>query len=180
MRFQTIVYRLQLRLAVAAIAVLGLQLAGRTADAQRLTTPYTFSPTLADDAPQAADSPTSSTAGPNGEIETIRERYEDGKVRVERQVMHSSEALRESRAGVPRRARRLRQRSPVALQPRSPFEDMGRAPDAVLAYEAALAGDPDLADGHYNLALLYERLAKPKDAIRHMARYRMLTGHRAK
>ena len=60
------------------------------------------------------------------------------------------------------------------------FEDMGRTPDAVLAYEAALAGDPDLADGHYNLALLYERLAKPKDAIRHMARYRMLTGHRAK
>ena len=66
--------------------VLGLQFAGRTADAQRLTTPYTFSPTLADDAPQAADSPSSSTAGPNGEIETIRERYEDGKVRIERQV----------------------------------------------------------------------------------------------
>jgi tetratricopeptide (TPR) repeat protein len=60
------------------------------------------------------------------------------------------------------------------------FEDMDRLPDAALAYEAALAADPDLADGHYNLALLRERQGKPKDAIRHMARYRMLTGHRAK
>ena len=47
------------------------------------------------------------------------------------------------------------------------------------AYEAALAGDPGLADCHYNLALLYEKLRKPKDAIRHMARYRTLIGTRS-
>jgi tetratricopeptide (TPR) repeat protein len=56
------------------------------------------------------------------------------------------------------------------------LEDMERAPEAVTAYEAALRGDPGLADGHYNLALLYERLAKPREAIRHMSRYRILTG----
>jgi len=43
------------------------------------------------------------------------------------------------------------------------------------AYETALSGDPRLADCHYNLALLYEELDKPKEAIRHMAQYRRLT-----
>jgi hypothetical protein len=32
-----------------------------------------------------------------------------------------------------------------------------------------------MADAHFNLALLYEQLKKPKDAIRHMAQYRKLT-----
>jgi hypothetical protein len=35
--------------------------------------------------------------------------------------------------------------------------------------------DESLADGHYNLALLYETLGKPREAIRHMAHYRRLT-----
>jgi tetratricopeptide (TPR) repeat protein len=56
------------------------------------------------------------------------------------------------------------------------LEDMGRKPDAVRAYEGALRGDPDFADCHYNLALLYEKLRKPKEAIRHMAQYRRLVG----
>lgn len=60
------------------------------------------------------------------------------------------------------------------------LEDMVRGPEAMEAYEAALRGDPALADCHYNLALLCEKLAKPKEAIRHMARYRMLTGSRSK
>jgi len=59
------------------------------------------------------------------------------------------------------------------------LDDMDRKAEAVAAYEAALSGDPGLADGHYNLALLYEKLKKPKDAIRHMARYRALTGSRS-
>jgi hypothetical protein len=42
-------------------------------------------------------------------------------------------------------------------------------------YRAALRRDLDLADCHYNLALLCEEFGKPKDAIRHMARYRKLT-----
>jgi len=60
------------------------------------------------------------------------------------------------------------------------LDDLERGPDAMAAYEAALRGDPDFADCHYNLALLCERLAKPKEAIRHMARYRMLVGARPK
>ena len=39
-----------------------------------------------------------------------------------------------------------------------------------------LLSDPALADCHYNLGLLYEKLGKPKEAIRHMARYRALIG----
>jgi tetratricopeptide (TPR) repeat protein len=58
------------------------------------------------------------------------------------------------------------------------MEDMGRKVDARAAYEAALAVEPGLADCHYNLALLCEQLGKPKDAIRHMAQYRRLTGRR--
>jgi hypothetical protein len=48
------------------------------------------------------------------------------------------------------------------------------------AYEAALRGDPGLAECHYNLALLCEKLGKPKEAIRHMSRYRTLIGTRSK
>ncbi|MEO7499587.1 MAG: tetratricopeptide repeat protein [Casimicrobiaceae bacterium] len=55
------------------------------------------------------------------------------------------------------------------------YDDLDRAPEAVHAYEAALHGDPAMADGHFNLSLLYEKLARPKDALRHMARYRSLT-----
>jgi tetratricopeptide (TPR) repeat protein len=59
------------------------------------------------------------------------------------------------------------------------LDDMDRKADAMEAYEAALRADPSLADCHYNLALLCEKLEKPKEAIRHMARYRMLVGNRS-
>jgi len=55
------------------------------------------------------------------------------------------------------------------------LEDMNRKSEAMEAYRGALRRDPDLADCHYNLALLCEESGKPKDAIRHMARYRKLT-----
>jgi tetratricopeptide (TPR) repeat protein len=45
----------------------------------------------------------------------------------------------------------------------------------VRAYRAAVWADPQLADAHYNLALLYGRLGRSKDAIRHMSQYRRLT-----
>ena len=60
------------------------------------------------------------------------------------------------------------------------LDDMKRWPEAMDAYAAALRADPALADGHFNLALLCQQLGKPKDAIRHMARYRALTGNRAR
>jgi tetratricopeptide (TPR) repeat protein len=60
------------------------------------------------------------------------------------------------------------------------LDDMDRRTQAMEAYEAALAADPGMAECHYNLALLCEKLEKPKDAIRHMARYRVLIGPRSK
>jgi antitoxin component YwqK of YwqJK toxin-antitoxin module len=74
------------RIAILALTVFGLQLAGRAAEAQRLKTPYAFSPTPADEGPQATDITSSGAAGAIGELETVRERYDDGKVKIERQV----------------------------------------------------------------------------------------------
>jgi len=58
------------------------------------------------------------------------------------------------------------------------LEDVGRISAALDAYQAALAGDPDLADCHYNLARLYESLGKPQHAIRHLGEYRRLVSDR--
>lgn len=55
------------------------------------------------------------------------------------------------------------------------LDDLGGKREAIGAYEAALRAEPGMADAHYNLALLYEQLKKPKEAIRHMAQYRKLT-----
>jgi tetratricopeptide (TPR) repeat protein len=60
------------------------------------------------------------------------------------------------------------------------LDDMDRKVPAMEAYKAALLGDPGLADCHYNLALLCEKLERPKEAIRHMSRYRALVGARSK
>ena len=40
----------------------------------------------------------------------------------------------------------------------------------------SLGADATFADCHYNVALLYEALGKPREAIRHMAQYRRLQG----
>jgi len=56
------------------------------------------------------------------------------------------------------------------------LEDMNRRTAAAEAYEAALREDPSLEDAHYNLALLYRRLGRPREAIRHLAQYRKLKG----
>jgi tetratricopeptide (TPR) repeat protein len=60
------------------------------------------------------------------------------------------------------------------------LEDMDRKAEAMAAYEAALRGNPGLADCHYNVALLCEKLGKPKEAIRHMSRYRTLVGNKTR
>lgn len=56
------------------------------------------------------------------------------------------------------------------------LEDTGRTDAAAQAYERALRDDAGLADCHYNLARVYEALGRPREAIRHLARYRRLTG----
>jgi tetratricopeptide (TPR) repeat protein len=58
------------------------------------------------------------------------------------------------------------------------LEDMSQLGDAVRVYRAAITVDPRLADGHYNIALLYRRLGRPREAIRHMSLYRRLTRSR--
>jgi len=54
------------------------------------------------------------------------------------------------------------------------LDDLDRADEAIAEYEAALRADPDLADGHYNLALLYEEQGEARQALRHMSQYRRL------
>jgi tetratricopeptide (TPR) repeat protein len=56
------------------------------------------------------------------------------------------------------------------------LEDTGRADEAVHAYEHALADDAGLADCHYNLARLHQAQGRPREAIRHLAQYRRLSG----
>jgi tetratricopeptide (TPR) repeat protein len=57
--------------------------------------------------------------------------------------------------------------------------DMARKKEALEVYESALRANPGFADCHYNLALLCEELDMPREAIRHMAQYRRLTGSRS-
>lgn len=54
------------------------------------------------------------------------------------------------------------------------FEDLGDREAALAAYQSALEADPDLADGHYNLARLYEAMGLAQHAIRHLGQYRRL------
>ncbi len=55
------------------------------------------------------------------------------------------------------------------------LEDLASPEEAERAYRAAVLTDPELADAHYNLALLCGRRGKSRDAIRHMSHYRRLT-----
>lgn len=52
------------------------------------------------------------------------------------------------------------------------LEDVGRPHQAVAAYERALALDPGLADAHYNLGVLLDRLGDHPGALRHLNAYR--------
>jgi tetratricopeptide (TPR) repeat protein len=54
------------------------------------------------------------------------------------------------------------------------LDDLGREPDAIVAYREALALDPELADAHFNLARLYERARDPQASLRHLLAYRRM------
>ncbi len=54
------------------------------------------------------------------------------------------------------------------------LEDLDRIGPAIEAYQQAVAVDPGLADGHFNLARLFEMTGKPQHAIRHLGEYKRL------
>ncbi len=67
------------------------------------------------------------------------------------------------------------ERAEAAFNLGTVLEDLGRAAEAVGAYEDALALDPRCADAHYNLALLHERHGARAEAFRHLLAYRRIT-----
>lgn len=54
------------------------------------------------------------------------------------------------------------------------LEDSGRPALAIEAYKRTLELDPSLADAHYNLAVLMERLGDTQASLRHFSTYRRL------
>jgi tetratricopeptide (TPR) repeat protein len=54
------------------------------------------------------------------------------------------------------------------------LEDLGREPEAIIAYREALTLDPQFADAHFNLARLYERARDAKASLRHLLAYRRM------
>jgi tetratricopeptide (TPR) repeat protein len=54
------------------------------------------------------------------------------------------------------------------------LEDLQRELDAVEAYRKAIMHDPGMADAHFNLSLLHERLGDAQASFRHLLAYRRL------
>jgi tetratricopeptide (TPR) repeat protein len=54
------------------------------------------------------------------------------------------------------------------------LEDLKREIDAVHSYRNAILHDPGMADAHFNLSLLHERLGEAQAAFRHLLAYRRL------
>ncbi len=51
------------------------------------------------------------------------------------------------------------------------LDELGRLDESIAAYRQAVALAPRYADAHYNLALAFERLEKPRAALRHWQAY---------
>ena len=56
------------------------------------------------------------------------------------------------------------------------LDERARVRESMQAYEAALRVDPGMADAHYNLSLLYKKIGRAKDSLRHMGEFRRLDG----
>jgi tetratricopeptide (TPR) repeat protein len=54
------------------------------------------------------------------------------------------------------------------------LEDLQRELDAIEAYRKAIMHDPGMADAHFNLSLLHERLGEAQASFRHLLAYRRL------
>jgi len=52
------------------------------------------------------------------------------------------------------------------------LEDSGREPEAMQVYRQALEVDPELADAHFNLARLHERVGNRRESFRHLLAYK--------
>jgi tetratricopeptide (TPR) repeat protein len=55
------------------------------------------------------------------------------------------------------------------------LEDLGAYDEAIAAYDASLALDPESADAHFNVAGLRERAGDHQASLRHLSAYRRLT-----
>ena len=56
------------------------------------------------------------------------------------------------------------------------LQDLDRPHEAIEVYEKALELDPRLADAHFNLAGIYEKLGRMKAVIRYLKNYTKLIG----
>jgi tetratricopeptide (TPR) repeat protein len=56
------------------------------------------------------------------------------------------------------------------------LEDSNRSAEAVGLYRKALEASPEMADAHYNLALLCEAKGMRREALRHLSAYRKFSG----
>lgn len=54
------------------------------------------------------------------------------------------------------------------------LEDLRREIEAIHAYGQAILHDPTMADAHFNLSLVHERLGEARGAFRHLLAYRRL------
>lgn len=54
------------------------------------------------------------------------------------------------------------------------LEDLEREIEAIQAYREAILHDPGMADAHFNLSLIHERLGEAQPAFRHLLAYRRL------
>ncbi len=61
------------------------------------------------------------------------------------------------------------------------LEDMKRELEAIEAYRKAIVHDPGMADAHFNLSMLHERLGNAQASFRHLLAYRRLSeAHQSK
>jgi len=56
------------------------------------------------------------------------------------------------------------------------LDEVGRLEESVAAYQKAISLAPRYADAHYNLALAFERLDRPRAALRHWQAYTKIDG----
>ena len=54
------------------------------------------------------------------------------------------------------------------------LEDLQRELDAIVAYRKAIVHDPGMADAHFNLSMVHERLGDVQASFRHLLAYRRL------